>query len=242
MNSRVSSLVAVLAAPALAFQPPTSPVRPSLSLRNTLRDMAAYPDGPGSQAPPQFDAFDPRGAFSRSPRGGMEAERMHTQDGFDPFSAYGGQFGMSQSDGRRGHMGAPGAVMGGDPNGVHDDNTLGGFAYSSRVQRAPQGHMEYGGRPPPFMSQFYEHPGGMEGGMEGMESSFESGFDPRFASPGPMMGGGMEFEQQGGGYYPEGQQGGGYYPEGQQGGGYYPEGPGGFGGFDGDVDLSRMGP
>ena len=219
MKSRVSSLVAALAAPALAFQPPTSPVRPSLSLGNTLRDMAAYPDfQQGAQAPPQYDSFDPRGAFSRSPRGAMEGDRMHTLDGFDPYSAYGGRFGMSQSDGRRGHMGAPGAVMGGDPNGVHDDNTLHGFSYSSRVQRQPQGRMEYGGGPPPFMSQFFEQPGG----MEGMEGGFHPDFDPRFAGPGPMMEGGMEFEQQGGGYYPEG--------------------PGGFGGFDGDMDPSFMGP
>lgn len=218
MKSHVSSLAVALAAPALAFQPPptrTPLTRPSLPLCNTLRDMASYPDG--SQAMSEFDAFDRHGAFSRSPRGGVEGrpqamyggrDRMYTQDGFDPYSAYGGQFGVSQSDR------APGAMLGGGANGVHNDNTLEGFAYSSRVREHGQGRVprrtEYGGPP------FHEYPGGMEGG-----------FDPRFAG-GPMMMGGMEM----GGME--------YEP---QGGGYYPEGLGGFGGFDGgDVDHSRLGP
>lgn len=271
MNSCVTSLVLALASPALAFQPSTLSNRPSVALRNTLRDMASYTDGPKFMS--EFEQFDRNGAFSRSPQGGMDGrremmqgqrgnpnDRMFTQDGFDPYSAYGNQFGMNQSDNRRGggsatgpqgmgYYGEPGMMGGGrGMNGVHDDNTLGGFSYSSRVReqgrvREQQRGMEHGGPPP-----FYDYQGG-GGGMD-------SGFDPRFAG-GPMMGGGMEFEQQGGGY-PEQQQGGGYpqhqqgggYPQQQQGGSYpqhqeggYLEGPGGFGGFDGgDMDLSRMGP
>jgi len=147
-------------------------------------------------------------------RRGNPNDRVYTQDGFDPYSAYGNQYGMSQSDSSmRGHQGmeyhgSSGMMSGGGGmNGVHNDNTLEGFSYSNRVREMEQG-TKYGGGPPPF----YEYQGG---GMQG-------GFDPRFDRE-PMMGGGMgvDFEQRGG----------------------YPEGPSDFGGFDGgDMDLSRMAP
>jgi len=259
----VTSLVLALASPALAFQPSTLSNRPSVALRNTLRDMASYPDSQKFMS--EFEQFDRSGAFSSSPQGGMDGrpdmmhgngggrggpggnpnpfarrsnpnDRMYTQDGFDPYSAYGSQFGMSQSDNRRGSGGASGpqgmeyygepGMMGGGGgmNGVHNDNTLDGFSYSSRVReqgsvRQQQGRMEYGGGPP----SMYDY---QDGGMDG-------GFDPRFAG-GQMMGGGMEFEQQGG-YEPQGS----FEPQ----GGGYSEGQHGFGGFDGgNMDLSRMGP
>mmetsp|Transcript_16884 Transcript_16884/g.29061 ORF Transcript_16884/g.29061 Transcript_16884/m.29061 type:complete len:252 (+) Transcript_16884:97-852(+) len=189
----MKSMIALALAPAaLAFQPSTGSDRPSVALQNTLRDMASYPDNNANQQRMMgdFEAFDRNGAFSRSPRGGMNgrpemmyggdgggygggggnpnpfsrrggggmggADRMYTQDGFDPYSAFGTSFGMSQSDrrvrgggyeGPRGGMdyygdmmmmggGTDGRsmMMGGEMNGVHNDNTIAGFSYSSRVR------------------------------------------------------------------------------------------------------------
>mmetsp|Transcript_24097 Transcript_24097/g.43219 ORF Transcript_24097/g.43219 Transcript_24097/m.43219 type:complete len:266 (-) Transcript_24097:267-1064(-) len=265
MNSCITTLVLALASPAMAFQPsPTTSTRPTTILQNALRDMASYPDGQRQMS--EFESFDRNGAFSRSPQGGMGGrpdmmygeqqgmmgggggggnpnpfsrrggsggnDRMYTRDGFDPYSAYGNSFGASQSENRRGGggyggfdggmnmgqqgmMGGGGGGMmggggGGGMNGVHADNTLGGFSYSSRVrEQNHNGGREYGG------GQGYEY--------EGMGGGFD----------GPMMGGGMDYEQQGyqqqGGYEQQG------YP-GQNGGG------GGYGGFEGGMDMGRMGP
>jgi len=163
--------------------------------------------------------------FSR--RGGPgnpNDNRMHTRDGFDPYSAYGSSFGMSQSDrggpGPQGmeYYGQPGMMSGGsmmgggggEMNGVHKDNTMPGFSYSSRVRE------QQGGGGPDYEQAYdpsydYERMGG--------------GFD------GPMMGGGMEYEQQG--YEQQGYE--------QQEGFPGPNG-GEYAGFDGEMDMRRMGP
>ena len=105
---------------------------PATALQNALRDMAAYPDDMKMMS--EFEAFDRNGAFSRSPQqqgGGGRQDMMYggppppggmmggnpnpfsrrggggggrSLDGFDPHSAYGNSFGMSQSDGRGGDM------------------------------------------------------------------------------------------------------------------------------------------
>jgi len=157
-------------------------------------------------------------------RRGNPNDRMYTQDGFDPYSAYGTSFGTSQSDrrsrgpapqgmgyyGEPGMMGGGGRSMvgggGGGPNGVHNDNTIEGFSYSSRVreQRDFQGGAGAAWEP----AFDYE-----------MGAGFE---DPMMGQMGGGMGyeGGMEYEQQ--------------FP-GQNGGD-------GYGGFEGEMDMGRMGP
>jgi hypothetical protein len=125
------------------------------------------------------------GGYNPNPFSRRGNDRMYTRDGFDPYSAYGNSFGMSQSDNRRRNGGGgmdffPPDMMGGgammgrrEMNGVRNDNTMGGFSYSSRVR-------EYGaGRPYDFDMEM------MGGGFDG---------------PPPM--GGMEYEQGGfgGGY------------------------------------------
>lgn len=194
--------------------------RPDMMYGNGQQGMQGGMQGQGMQGGGMGGNPNP---FSR--RGGGN-DRMYTRDGFDPFSAYGSSFGMSQSDNRRGappgggggmeYFGGPGGGpdmrmmgggMNGGMNGVKADNTMGGFSYSSR-------NREYG----------YGGPGGGGGpygeGMpfDGFEEGMGGGFDGPMGGP---MGGGME---QGMGY------------EQQQG----PPMGGGYGGFDGD--MSRLGP
>ena len=196
-----------LAAPAVAFQSPAAKTtRPSVAAQMSLRDIASYPDDMKMMS--EFEAFDRNGALSRSPMGGMggrpdmmyqgggggggynpnpfsrrDNDRMYTRDGFDPYSAYGNSFGMSQSDRRGGgrgggpmdYYGGGPMMMGGGMNGVKADNTMGGFSYSSR-------NREYG--MPPMGGMPFEYEQGMMGG---------GGFD------GPM--GDMGYDQgYGGGY------------------------------------------
>lgn len=214
MNSCLTSLVLVLATPALAFQPsPASDARPSVALRNTLRDMASYPDDQRMMS--DLEAFDRNGAFSRSPPGGMAGRpetmygagmgnpnpfarrgggpsgRVYTRDGFDPYSAYGTSFGPGPRGldyyAELGMMGGGGRGMGGGGmNGVHDDNTIQGFSYSSRVRE---------------MGPAYD---------PGYDFEMGGGFEE------PIWGGGME-EFHG------------------------PNGGRGYGGFDGEMDMG-LGP
>lgn len=226
----MKSMIALALAPAaLAFQPsPPKTARPTVALQNTLRDMASYPDNNANQQRMMgdFEAFDRNGAFSRSPRGGMNGrmdmmygggggrgggggsmsmggppDRMYTRDGFDPYSAFGTSFGMSQSDRRGGggygprgmdYYGEPGGMMmggndgrsimmGGEMNGVHNDNTIAGFSYSSRVrERGGPGPMGggYGEYDPGMM--FYDEGPMMEeyGFPEGPDGGYGyGGFD-----------------------------------------------------------------
>lgn len=235
MNANLVSVVlALAAAPATAFQP-SAAGRQASAISANLRDMVSYHDERMDMGmmpeQHQFESFDPNGSYSRSPQGGMGGrpgmmhgggqgggggyggpDRMYTQDGFDPFSAYGNSHGMSRSDrrgpGPRGGMDpyANGMQMRGGPgNRVKADDTMGGFAYSSR-------HTDYGygGMGP----SEYEYFG--DGGIDDMMGGFEQG-------PGPMMGGGMDMD------YGHG------YPRQDQMGG------GGYGGFDGP-DMGQMGP
>jgi len=100
--------------------------------------------------------------FARQGEG--HGSRMYTRDGFDPYSAYSGSTGAGQSENRRGAAGGQGRMRGGvgefygpglhggDMNGVHNDNTMCGFSYSSRGT-------QYGGY------------GGGEGGEQGQDMS-----------------------------------------------------------------------
>mmetsp|Transcript_3615 Transcript_3615/g.7911 ORF Transcript_3615/g.7911 Transcript_3615/m.7911 type:complete len:280 (-) Transcript_3615:373-1212(-) len=157
-------------------------------------------------------------------RRGNPNDRMYTQDGFDPYSAYGTSFGTSQSDrrsrgpgpqgmgyyGEPGMMGGGGRSMigggGGGPNGVHNDNTIEGFSYSSRVRE----QREFQGGAGPAWEPGFDYE---------MGAGFE---DPMMGQMGGGMGyeGGMEYEQQ--------------FPG--------PNGGGGYGGFEGEMDMGRMGP
>eukprot|EP00578_Thalassiosira_sp_NH16_P004233 CAMPEP_0181130088 /NCGR_PEP_ID=MMETSP1071-20121207/29669_1 /TAXON_ID=35127 /ORGANISM="Thalassiosira sp., Strain NH16" /LENGTH=268 /DNA_ID=CAMNT_0023216119 /DNA_START=34 /DNA_END=837 /DNA_ORIENTATION=+ len=147
--------------------------------------QAMGPPGQGMGPPGQPDPF--------ARRGGGGEDRMHTRDGFDPYSAYGSSFGTSRSDGRRGGgmdyygpdmmMGGGGMMMGrgGEMmNGVRNDNTMGGFSYSSRVTDYGQGGP--GGGPQDY-------------GRGGGPQDYDMG---GFFDEGPPMGfGGMEYDQQG---------------------------------------------
>ena len=181
MNRLVAALLA-LAAPASAFVPSaaTAPAK-TTALSNNLRDMAAYPDQERQMG--DFAAFDRNGAFSRSPRGDMGGDRMYTQDGFDPYSAYGGNFGGSPSEQRRmggmqGGMGM-GPMMGGgygEPmmggmNGARADNTMGGFNYSSRVRGYGAGR--------PFEMDFEMGPEGMGPMGPGGMMDYDEGYGPQ---------------------------------------------------------------
>lgn len=221
--------LALAAAPALAFQTCPSRPRPPLALRNSLRDMASFPDDMKMMS--EFEAFDRNGAFSRSPRGrpggnldpygsggqgqgqgGGGGGRMYTMDGFDPYSAYSQGFGGGGGP----PPGAPAGGPRGFVNGVKADNTMGGFAYSSRGTDYGYGGGPYGGGP-----YGYDFDGGEMMGEEG--GAMYRGGQPQ---GGAMYGGGPPPEMMGMDY--------GYgrdFPE-EEGGGY--------GGFDGD--LSRMGP
>lgn len=252
----ISSLVLALSAPAaMAFAPSTTSTRQSTAVQNSLRDMAAYPDEMKMMG--EFEQFDRNGAFSRSPQGGMQGgmqgdmqggmnggsnmrgmnggrdmSGMHRmRDGFDPYSAYGNSYGMSQSDHRHGgppsqpprgmmmdfEMGPEMMMGGGGMNGVRDTNTMGGFEYDSRSTRRGGGGM---GGPPGMMGgpEFFDQGMGMGGGM---------GFD----GPNPMMGMGGPGMDYGHGY------------DGQF-GGEDMRGDGQFGGGDmrGDDIMSRLGP
>ena len=242
MNSLIALALALTAPAATAFQSSAPPTRPSSTLQNALRDMASYPDDMKMMGDFEaFDrngAFSrsPQGGMNGRPdrmmpgderhemmmggpngysrrQGGDFVERMYTQDGFDPYSAFSQNFGMSQSDRRGGggvgprdeYMGMggpppPGMMgpggMGGGPNNVRADNTMGGFSYSSRVRDYGGPYGDMGGD----MMMGGPQDGGMMMGPQGMGGP-QGGFD------GPMgMGGGMEYDQ---GYGPMG-GGGGY--------------------------------
>jgi len=208
----------------------SSSTRQSTAVQNTLRDMASYPDEMKMMDEfEQFDrngAFSrsPQGGMGGRPgmMGGMGMEgqrnmqmqggnpnpfarggndRMYTQDGFDPYSAYGNSFGMSQSDNRRGGPGPRGGNMmgggmyGGGPemiNGVRTTDTMGGFEYDSRT-RSRDGGL---GAPPgmPMGGEYFDQ-GGMGYGMGGfdgpmMEGPMDYGYPGQFDGPqgGEMMG------------------------------------------------------
>lgn len=243
------------------------------ALRNALRDMAAYPDdnkmmsefeafdrnGAFSRSPMMQGGGGGGGGGGQMLQGqggmmgGPFAHRQplppmgrgggRSLDGFDPHSAYGNSYGMSQSENRRGdvmmmreqggmggagrdygmdYFGPPppdmmmmmsqdqrggggrrGGGGGGPRNPVRNDNTMGGFSYSSRVT-------DYAG--------YDRGMGGGGGGFEGGPMMMGGGgFDGSM-----MMGGGeMDYEM-----FDQQQQ------QEQRGGGGY----GGFG------DISRMGP
>jgi len=136
-----------------------------------------YGGGPGQNPNP----------FSRRQGGGND--RVYTQDGFDPYSAYGSQFGSSQS--------GPGMQMGGGAgfgtgrgsgqvNGVKNDNTMGGFSYSSR-NREMQGQM-----PGQQMQGGQYDNEGMGGGFDGPMEMMGGGFDGPMEMMGGFNGGPME--------------------------------------------------
>ena len=133
-------------------------------------------------------------------RGGGGNDRMYTQDGFDPYSAYGNSFGMSQSDNRRGPGPRGGNMMGGGMygggpemiNGVRTTDTMGGFEYDSRT-RSRDGGL---GAPPgmPMGGEYFDQ-GGMGYGMGGfdgpmMDGPMDYGYPGQFDGPqgGEMMG------------------------------------------------------
>ena len=208
----ISSLVIALSAPAAMAFAPSSTTRQSTTLQNTLRDIASFQDD--MKMMNEFEVFDRNGAFSRSPQGGMggrpdmfgmgqremqmgggnpfaRGDRMYTQDGFDPYSAYGNSFGMSQSDNRRGpggprgqrmgeyYGGGPGMMMGpGGMNGVRNTDTMNGFEYDSRTsRRGPGGQM--GG---PMGGEYFDQ------GMGGM-GGFDGPMDMGMGGPGMEYGG-----------------------------------------------------
>jgi hypothetical protein len=235
-------------APAHAFQSPNKSIAaPSsaTSLRNALRDMAAFPDDMKMMS--EFEAFDRNGAFSRSPQqgggyGGMmggggnangpfahrgRGERGgRSLDGFDPHSAYGDSYGMSHGDVMRGGGGG-GMDYGMDYYGPPDmmmmmgrGGGMGMGMMNNNVRDTnTMGGFSYSSRVRDYAG-YDRGMGGGGGGMGGFDGPMMmgGGFD------GPMMGGGeMEYDPM----YDQQQQ--------QRGGGY----GGGYGGLG---DMSRMGP
>lgn len=262
----LAALVAPSAILAFQSSASTSSSSATTALRNALRDMAAYPDdskmmsefeafdrnGAFSRSPSMQGGGGGGGQMLQGQGvgmmgGGPFAHRQppppmgrggggRSLDGFDPHSAYGNSYGMSQSENRRGdvmmmreqggmgggmdygmdYFGPPPPDMmmmmsqdqrggrrggGGPRNPVRNDNTMGGFSYSSRVT-------DYAG---------YDR--GMGGGFEGGPMMMGGGgFDG-----GPMMMGGGEMDYE---MFDQQQQ------QEQRGG----RGYGGFG------DMSRMGP
>jgi len=237
MNSAIY-LIAALSAPASAFRSPSpisrcttqsrSSAPQSSQLSNSLRDLTEMPNGQQQQQQQQMmpNQYDP---FSRSPQGGpnMHEGRHYSNDGFDPFGAYGGGRGMARPSPGGGYhpdmtMMAPGPMMddarrfdrqgsrsgmGGSADGARNDQTHAGFDYSSRNGMYGQGGQT------PYDDMW------MTGGFEQGPQQFEQG-PPQFEQrPSPMgmgdMGGmGMMYEEDG----------------------YH-----GYGGFEEDM-MGRMGP
>lgn len=125
-----------------------------------------------------MNQYDRRGAGMGGGMGqGMD--RTYGHDGFDPHSAYGMNF-----EAQYGGYGPPAQDMRmdmgpGPMNGVNEDNTMGGFMYSSRNRGYGQG----GGGGGPMMYEDYGMPMG----------GFEQGPPPM--GMGMDMGMGMEYDQ-----------------------------------------------